>query len=107
MEPLAAPPKQVAIAQDGMSAIVSARDDTAGKYLTYVAKMPSLTVDQVTLASPPTAVGIASTVAYVSQEHPEGRVTFIDLGTEALHTVTGFELGASIYQWPGSDGGLR
>jgi hypothetical protein len=105
IQPLGAPPKQVALAPDGTNAIVSARDDRTGKYLAYVAKMPSLMVDEVALASPPMAVGIVGKMGYVAQEHTEGRVTFIDRATGALHTVTGFELGASIFQWPARDGG--
>jgi hypothetical protein len=32
----------------------------------------------------------------VSQRHPLGRVTFVDLATRATHTLTGFELGSHI-----------
>jgi hypothetical protein len=103
---LTAPPKQVAIAPDSKTAIVTARDDATAKYLASVGQMPALTITDLTLVSPPMSAGIVGlTTGYVAQEHPEGRVTFIDFGTGALHTVTGFELGASIYQWPARDGG--
>jgi hypothetical protein len=105
IEPLGAPPKQVALAPDGTSAIVTARDDRTAKYFAYVARMPSLMVDTFALASPPMAVGMVDAMGYVAQEHTEGRVTFIDLAAGTLHTVTGFELGASVYEWPARDGG--
>ncbi len=35
-------------------------------------------------------------VAYVAQEHPEGRITFIKLSDGSARTLTGFELGARI-----------
>jgi DNA-binding beta-propeller fold protein YncE len=50
------------------------------------------------LGSPPDAVGILPTagVAFVSQRHPLGRVSFVNLMTGALRTVTGFDLNGRI-----------
>jgi len=36
--------------------------------------------------------------AFVAQQHPEGRITFIDLDTRELHTLTGFELATQVGQ---------
>jgi len=36
--------------------------------------------------------------AFVAQQHPEGRITFIDLDTNAQHTLTGFELSTKVSQ---------
>ena len=60
--------------------------------------MPSLEVDQYTLASPPIAVGVVAGAnrAYVAQSNPEGRITFIDLATGQARTLTGFELGSRV-----------
>ena len=70
--------------------------------------MPSLGVLSYTLASPPSAVGIAAGAArgYVAQDYPEGRITFVDLtsssGCDASatcsssRTITGFELAARV-----------
>ena len=35
-------------------------------------------------------------VAYVAQEHPEGRITFLDLEDARARTLTGFELGVKV-----------
>ena len=35
---------------------------------------------------------------YVSQRHPLGRVTFIDLADGKTQTITGFELNSSVVQ---------
>ena len=42
--------------------------------------------------------------AFVAQDHPQGRVTFIDPATGLVRTITGFELGASVVVWS-RDGG--
>jgi hypothetical protein len=34
--------------------------------------------------------------AFVAQQHPEGRITFIDLESKEVHTLTGFELSAQV-----------
>jgi DNA-binding beta-propeller fold protein YncE len=50
------------------------------------------------LSSPPDTVGIlpAASAAFVSQRHGLGRVSFIDLESDALRTVTGFDLNSRI-----------
>ncbi|MGZ3478441.1 MAG: hypothetical protein ACXVCJ_28335 [Polyangiales bacterium] len=60
--------------------------------------MPSLAVDRYALASPPIAVGVVAGAgrAFVAQEHPEGRITFVDLGSGTARTLTGFELSARV-----------
>ncbi len=52
----------------------------------------------VPLASVPAAIGPVplSRRVFVSQEHPDGRITFIDWDTGAISTVTGFELNTTI-----------
>lgn len=89
-------PFAVAFASTNDHAIVAERGP--GEYGCYVASFPSLAAERLSLASPPLAVGILAQAkrAYVSQEHPDGRITFIDLDTNAARTLTGFELGARI-----------
>ncbi len=60
--------------------------------------MPSLSVTRYPLASPPIAAGIVGGArrAYVAQQHPEGRITFIDLDGGTARTLTGFELSARV-----------
>jgi hypothetical protein len=98
-----APPLNVALAPSNDRGVITERDDIRKVYGVYVAKMPSLAVDRYPLASPPIAAGIVAGAkrAYVAQEHPEGRITFIDLTTDTggagrARTLTGFELSARI-----------
>ncbi|HTR50117.1 MAG TPA: hypothetical protein VMJ10_05365 [Kofleriaceae bacterium] len=50
------------------------------------------------LGSPPTSVGILpdANSAFVSQTHPLGRVSFADFTTDAMRTVTGFDLNSKV-----------
>jgi hypothetical protein len=50
------------------------------------------------LGSPPSAVGIlpGAGEAFVAQRHPLGRVTFLKLATDAIRTITGFDLNSDI-----------
>ncbi|HEY4055230.1 MAG TPA: hypothetical protein VGM39_01435 [Kofleriaceae bacterium] len=50
------------------------------------------------LGSPPSGVGILPDAdsAFVVQRHPQGRITFVDIVTDAVRTVTGFDLNGSI-----------
>ncbi|HTL31958.1 MAG TPA: hypothetical protein VL326_02470 [Kofleriaceae bacterium] len=50
------------------------------------------------LGSPPSSVGIlpGASQAFVNQRHPLGRVSFVDLATDAQRTVTGFDLNSHI-----------
>ncbi|HEU4611107.1 MAG TPA: hypothetical protein VFS15_03480 [Kofleriaceae bacterium] len=52
------------------------------------------------LGSPPSTVGIlpGAAQAFVSQRHPLGRVSFVDLTTDAVRTVTGFDLNGQVVQ---------
>jgi hypothetical protein len=78
----------------GVRGLVTVRDDASGVHGAYVLRMPSLQVDFVPLSSPPIAAGVLpdNGIAFVAQQHPEGRITFIDLETAVAETLTGFEL---------------
>ncbi len=93
-----APPFAVAFSDAHDRAIVGERGATPDGYGAYLARLPQLTVDRFPLASPPTAVGLVAGAkrAYVAQQHPDGRITFIDLDTGTSRTLTGFELGARV-----------
>ncbi len=94
-----APAQAVAIAPPPSTrGVVTTRDDTRNIYEAYLVSMPSLQIQHYQLASPPLASGIvpAAGAAYVAQEHPEGRITFIKLADGTARTITGFELGANI-----------
>jgi hypothetical protein len=76
--------------------VVLERSDERAAYAMHVAEVPVLTAKRYELASPPTAVGLvpAAQRAFAAQVHPQGRISFVDLPTGLLHTLTGFELGA-------------
>lgn len=78
--------------------LIAVRDDVTQKHGVYMARMPSLQVDFTPLSSPPLSVGIVQKAGkgYVAQQHPEGRITFIDLTDGSARTLTGFELGAKV-----------
>ncbi len=104
-----APPMSVSISPKGDRAIIPARDSAQHIYLTYLAHLSSGVVDRIELASPPTAAGFVGEggQAFIAQDHPEGRVSFIDPATGRVRTITGFELGASVIEWSRSDGGSQ
>jgi hypothetical protein len=95
-----APPFQVSVAETsvGVRGLVTTRQDSPAIYAVYLARMPSLQVDRIELASPPIATGILPELGlgFVAQEHPEGRITFIDLETAEPETLTGFELATRV-----------
>jgi hypothetical protein len=100
-------PMSVAISPQGDRAIIPARNTSGAVYLTYLAHLSSGIVDRYELASPPTAAGFVGDKgqAFIAQDHPEGRVSFIDPDSGQVRTITGFELGASVIEWSSRDGG--
>lgn len=90
--------KSVVLAPENDRAVITEREDSKKIYGAFLARMPSLAVTRYPLASPPLAAGIvgAARRAYVAQEHPEGRITFIDLDGGTARTLTGFELASRV-----------
>ncbi len=80
-------------------AIVTVSDGTAN-FAAYVVRMPELVIDTVKLPSRPlpNATGLVpdAGMAYIAQQHPQGRITFIDLETGMPRTITGFEISAKV-----------
>jgi hypothetical protein len=89
------------VAIDDTHAVVTVTDG-AQVHVAYLVSMPALTVDPITLASAPLpgASGIVpeANQAFIAQQHPEGRITFIDLDSGEQHTLTGFELSSQVKQ---------
>ena len=79
-------------------AIVTVSDPDTGSYGAYFVRMPSLQVDYLPLPSRPLSSGVvpAAGQAFVSLEHPEGRITFISLDAGVSRVITGFELSAKV-----------
>jgi len=107
IQPTDAPVLSVAVSPAGDRAIIAVRDDANKKYGVYLARMPSLGGYRYALASRPTAAGFVGSAgqAFVAQEYPGGRVSFIEATTEQVRTITGFELGAGVVEWSKRDGG--
>ena len=101
--PLAAPlPVRIQTTDARVSGVAFGRAPTHSAIVTaktgqtaYVVRMPALQVSAVPLPSLPIAAGIMTdaNVGYVAQQHPEGRLTVIQLDTAEARTLTGFELG--------------
>lgn len=87
-----------AIVTDGSHAFVLLRDDARQVAQAHRVSLRSFAVDTLTLGSPPSSVGVVSGTqrAFIGQEHPEGRITFVDWTSGALQSVTGFELNSRI-----------
>ncbi len=93
-----APITAVGLTRTGDRAILGERSDVSKVYGAYLVHGATQQVDRYTLGSPPIAVGIVTGAAraYIAQEHPEGRITFVDLDTGLARTLTGFELAARV-----------
>jgi hypothetical protein len=98
LQTVAAPVGPSTVVPDG-SALFVLFDD-AGKTLREVHRvgLESFLVDRVVLGSPPTSVGAVPGTrrVFVGQEHPDGRISFIDWETGDVESVTGFELNSRI-----------
>ena len=70
---------------------------TATRQLQVVATQTGVVLTK-QLGSPPSAVGIlpGAGQAFAAQRHPLGRLTFVNLASDAVRTVTGFDLNSDI-----------
>jgi hypothetical protein len=95
-----APVGDLAITPDASRAFVLLRDDAASIRLAQRITLGSFIVDDFPLGSPPLAIAALpdSKRMFVSQVHPEGRISFIHWETGAVESVTGFELNGRIVQ---------
>jgi len=91
---LAGPPDAVAVTGDGAWAFAQIPGDD----LALVIDLGSLLVDPISLSSKPLFVGAvpAAHTGYVLQQHPLGRLTFIEPDPFDVQTVTGFEINGEI-----------
>ncbi len=96
-----APPEAVVLSPGGDRALITIHDDVKKVYAVYMGLFPTLEVQRVGLASPPIAAGVVAEAGrgYVAQKHPEGRITFVTLGSGEARTLTGFELGSRVVDW--------
>lgn len=93
-------PGAFAFAPDGATAYLalSAGPAEGARSVLQVIDLRSFVVADVRLGSPPELVGVlpAAGVAFVTQAHALGRVTFVPLGETSTRTLTGFELNSHI-----------
>jgi hypothetical protein len=93
-----APVGDLAVTPDATRAFLLLRDDGASIRLAQRIHLGSFIVDDFPLGSPPLSLAalIDSKRIFVSQQHPEGRISFIHWETGATESVTGFELNGRI-----------
>lgn len=91
-------PGAFSVVPDGSAIFVLFRDDAAGLREVQKIDTASFLVTPTRLGSPPISIGAVPQTdsVFVSQDHPEGRITFIDWKTGDKDTVTGFELNSRI-----------
>ena len=84
---------KIYVALDGGDAV------TATRAVQVVTKMTGV-VQTKQLGSAPASVGIlpGAAQAFVAQRHPLGRVSFVDLISDGVRTVTGFDLNSQVVQ---------
>jgi DNA-binding beta-propeller fold protein YncE len=88
----------LAISPAGNRALVATGDELSSSFELVLAKLPSLAVTRHALASRPIAAGVVAGAnrGFVVQEHPDGRITFVDLDDGEMRTLTGFELATQV-----------
>jgi hypothetical protein len=81
----------------GDRAAVLLRDDSQGVRAVDMVDLRTFIVDGVQLGSPPEGGGYVQSTEkiFISQEHPSGRITFIDSDGH-LQTITGYRLNDSV-----------
>lgn len=94
----AAPLGPFALVPDGSHLLVLFNQGTIREVQNV--ELDSFRVTPIELGSPPTSVGTVSSSAraFVGQDHPDGRISFVDYQTNVVQTVTGFELNSRIRQ---------
>jgi len=95
-----APLQFVSISASTGHALITTRATTESQGATYFTNYPKQQVDKIVLPSTPLSTGIVPQAkkAFISQQHPEGRLTFIDLPSGEDETLTGFELSGRVVQ---------
>lgn len=91
---LPAEPTSYAVSDDGRFGFFT----MDGEDLLETLLFDSLLYEEVELPSEPVYLGVLpdTDIAYASQEHDLGRISFYDAATDALDTITGFELNSDI-----------
>ncbi|PTL80894.1 hypothetical protein DAT35_26545 [Vitiosangium sp. GDMCC 1.1324] len=96
-------PSQVAFSSSGGFVGVTLRSDSERRYAVDAVDLSTLVSRSISLASPPAFAGGFSGDSsethhriFVSQLHPAGRISFVNLDDSQIRTVTGFTLNSRI-----------
>ncbi len=91
-------PGAFSIVPDGSYLFLLFRDDATNTREVQKIESKSFLVQPIELGSPPISIGSVpqSKRMFVNQDHPDGRITFIDWVSNETRTVTGFELNSRI-----------
>lgn len=86
------------VVPDSSALFLLLNQPAAGVRMVHRMSLSNFEVTPFTLGSPPVSIGVVpqSTKVFVGQEHPDGRLTFIDWKSLDLKSVTGFELNSKI-----------
>ena len=98
--PTDAAPGQLAFAPDGKTGYLLLSGTTPLVRTVEAIDLQSFLVTSVALGSPPVAVGVVPSTkqVYVAQDHPLGRMTFVDEASFQPRTLTGFGLNGQIIE---------
>lgn len=92
-------PLEFVFSPTGSHAAVTLRRDTGRVFRVEAVDLSTLVTTTLQLASAPQFAGPlpgAGARVWVTQEHPAGRISFVDLAGRSVRTATGFELNAEI-----------
>jgi len=100
LQPTDAEPGPYAFAADGSSGYLLLSNPADAVRSVEALDLGSFEITSVGLGSPPVSVGVVPQTAqvYVAQDHPLGRMTFVDELTFATRTLTGFGLNGQIIE---------
>jgi DNA-binding beta-propeller fold protein YncE len=78
--------------------ILDGGDEEGAVAQVQVSDLQTGVVRSTQLGSPPDAVGVLpdAQIAFISQRHPLGRISFIDIASGQMRTITGFDLNSRI-----------
>jgi YVTN family beta-propeller protein len=98
LQTVSAPVGPSTVVPDGSALFVLVDDEGHSLREVHRVGLQSFLVDRIVLGSPPTSVGAVpgSHRVFVGQDHPDGRISFIDWQTGDIESVTGFELNSRI-----------
>lgn len=86
------------VVPDGSNLFVLFNDPALSLREVHQVDLTSFVIEHIALGSPPTSIGAVADThkVFVGQEHPDGRIAFIDWTSGELESVTGFELNSRI-----------